>query len=431
MERFRLTPGIALACLIALPACNEAGAASRRLVRDSAGVQILESTRPLWNASNGWHLADEPSVEIGGMDVAPDYAVYQVRGALRLEGGRIIVADGGSSQLKLYGPDGQWLKSIGRSGEGPGEFRRIWDLERFGPDSLILWDSGNLRVSVHTIEGEFTRTFKMSGNQGDSRTYMPGPRLLVLDDRSILGIEWLNMAMAPEGTFRPVVMYFRFSPEGTKLGGLVSVPFTEFQIRHFGGALNNMPGRPTAMQPLLFGKHSDLTVSGGTVWVGTENTYSLDAYASEDGRLTRIIRNLAYEPRIVTDDQVRAERDRRSADVDSMVTRMPQMASSGWLDAQRENLNALRTPEHLPAYQDIRADRAGNIWVQEYAMPGTEALQWTVFDSEGQMLGTVDLPSGFTVFEIGNDYVLGDYIDDLGVEYVRVYALIKPESGGE
>ena len=51
---------------------------------------------------------------------------------------------------------------------------------------------------------------------------------------------------------------------------------------------------------------------------------------------------------------------------------------------------------------------------------------WTVFDARGRFLGDVTMPAGFTPFEIGADYVLGRWMDDLDVEYVHVYALDKP-----
>jgi hypothetical protein len=42
------------------------------------------------------------------------------------------------------------------------------------------------------------------------------------------------------------------------------------------------------------------------------------------------------------------------------------------------------------------------------------------------MLGTIDLAAGTTIHHIGPDFVLVGERDDLEIEYVRLYELIKP-----
>ena len=80
-----------------------------------------------------------------------------------------------------------------------------------------------------------------------------------------------------------------------------------------------------------------------------------------------------------------------------------------------------------PAFDEIRADGAGYLWVREYPMSAEEDVVWTVFDPEGRVLGLVETPAGLEVFEIGEDYVLGSAKDELGVEYVRVWGLSRED----
>jgi hypothetical protein len=49
-----------------------------------------------------------------------------------------------------------------------------------------------------------------------------------------------------------------------------------------------------------------------------------------------------------------------------------------------------------------------------------------VFDRHGVWLGQVTTRPGFSVQEVGTDYVLGNATDDAEVERVLLYALIKP-----
>ena len=68
----------------------------------------------------------------------------------------------------------------------------------------------------------------------------------------------------------------------------------------------------------------------------------------------------------------------------------------------------------------------GNLWVKEYSRPTDERPRWSVFDREGRWLGTVETPDGFRVQQIGPDWILGVEKDELEVEHVRMYPLVKP-----
>jgi hypothetical protein len=95
----------------------------------------------------------------------------------------------------------------------------------------------------------------------------------------------------------------------------------------------------------------------------------------------------------------------------------------------RDRLQELRDlpyPESMPAHGDIVVDADGNLWVEEYLPMGETDPKWSVFDSSHQLLGSVDLPPDFTVHQIGSDFVLGVWHDELDVEQVRSYELIKP-----
>ena len=51
-----------------------------------------------------------------------------------------------------------------------------------------------------------------------------------------------------------------------------------------------------------------------------------------------------------------------------------------------------------------------------------------MFDSEGLYLGVVETPPRFRIYEIGSDYLLGGWKDDLDVDHVRMYELVKGEN---
>lgn len=136
-----------------------------------------------------------------------------------------------------------------------------------------------------------------------------------------------------------------------------------------------------------------------------QDSYEIRAFAS-DGSLVRVVRRHGDLERPT------------QADLDEYYARryadLPDEDRRSSLDAVRD----MPLVESWPAFGEILADRAGYLWVREY-----EAAVWTVFDSEGRVRGLVETPAGVRIFEIGDDYLLGVWNDDRGVEYVRLYSL--------
>jgi sugar lactone lactonase YvrE len=71
-------------------------------------------------------------------------------------------------------------------------------------------------------------------------------------------------------------------------------------------------------------------------------------------------------------------------------------------------------------------DTDGNLWVADHPGAKTMPTPWAVFTTEGRLLGTVTMPEGFRVREIGSNYVLGQKADDTEIEHIVLYQLIKP-----
>lgn len=70
--------------------------------------------------------------------------------------GEVYVSDIGSQSVLVVGPDGRQLRSIGREGAGPGEFRFPRSLA-VSNDTLRLVDAGNGRALIFDTSGTFVR----------------------------------------------------------------------------------------------------------------------------------------------------------------------------------------------------------------------------------------------------------------------------------
>ncbi len=90
----------------------------------------------------------------------------------------LLLVDSRSNDLKVASSDGQVLRTIGRYGEGPGEFTSLYDAA-FLPDGRILAvDAGNSRASIFEAGGEFVTDFAIRGQ--NPRTVVPAGRATVM-----------------------------------------------------------------------------------------------------------------------------------------------------------------------------------------------------------------------------------------------------------
>src|SRR5690606_8629281 len=108
-----------------LTSMTQVGAAQELPVRiDSAGVQIVLNGS-IADAPIRYRIVPQPLVDIGGLSDHLDRELMEtaIVSINRLQQGELVVPNGHT--LQVYDGAGRWLRSHGRQGEGPQEFRQI------------------------------------------------------------------------------------------------------------------------------------------------------------------------------------------------------------------------------------------------------------------------------------------------------------------
>ena len=396
--------GAAALPFLLLWACASESEPPSTTVRDSVGITIVENSRVPQTDAGGWRVDPEPILTIGTVSGDPNYQMFTVNGALRLPDGRIVVANDGSQDLRIYDADGVYQSSIGGHGSGPGEFNSIWYLGRYGGDTLIVLDGYLRRISyLHPDDGFIRSTptdqelgliLIAQGNLADGRIVSGG------------GPIWGGPVEPQQGFSRDRTRFLVVGSDGSLEQDLGEFPGAEIYFR------SNENEAEVVMVP--FSKAPAGAAWGDLIYVGISDSYQILVYDS-GGDLLRIIR-LEQDPLPVT-----------SEDTETYIQeRVEQVVDAGERRRMEEVYRAPPPLDRMPAYRVFRTDVLGNLWVEEYRRPGDDIPTWTVFDPEGAVLGRVSLPAGLSVREIGEDYVLGVYTDDLDVEYVQMYRLERP-----
>jgi len=414
----------ATAILLAVAACDTAPAAVHTMHTDSAGIAIATVNTPLWGPGEGWTVDDDPLVEIGTVNGASEYEFAQVVGAVRLSTGHIVVADRGASELRGYDAEGRFLWRTGRPGEGPGEFGSLDFVGTMAGDSLVTFDNSLLRVQVFGPGGEMARTFPtaLSLSGGQPAGPVPDKAVAVVQGRLILRYLVLDGEM-PTGIVRwPKERVVALDLTDGATTSLLVLPGGEAEVhwRDNGGyshgryAFSNMP---------------EYGATAGRLAVIDTEAYSVRIVSPMDGAIEQIVRR-EVAPGAVTD-----------AVFDAHLNGIIEIAFPNPEDAPNEHVNGIRQmwrdfprAPTLPVLRSVHVDTAGNLWVAPYYIAGAEPPPFEVHAPDGTWLGSVALPPGLErgfvqyqapYMEIGGDYVLGVWTDELDVQYVRVYRLNK------
>lgn len=114
-----------------------------------------------------------PVLTVGVSDGDAGLMFNLVHSARRLADGTLLVADGGSREVRWYGVDGEPVRAVGRRGEGPGEFDGPLSLLPWPGDTVAVLDHGQRRLTLFGASGEVVRTHTASLDDTISLPWRP------------------------------------------------------------------------------------------------------------------------------------------------------------------------------------------------------------------------------------------------------------------
>ena len=377
-------------------------------VRDSAGIVIVENSGSVAEVGGTWSIAPEPETEIGTVQDDPHYQLFRVAGATRLSDGRIAVGNGGSQEIRIFDSEGAFLAAFGGRGEGPEEFSRLQLMGAMANDTLVVMDAALRRISLLHPDGGFGPQARISD---DVASYIL-PQGLFADGTILTGGAPIRGGPQEEGLGRNSTTYRSSNLDGSLATDFGEFPGQEFFFRRREGS----SGPRGTATPIPFGKIPLVAAAPNRLFFGSGDEWEVEAY-DLTGRLERVIR--LDRPRVPVTD----------TDIGRLIEWMVDTYASSEEAAQRlrQDTRELPVAEFRPPFGALEADLLGYLWAEEHRLPGDEVRKYTIFDAEGRVAGVVTLPERVAPLEIGADYLLGLYRDEVEVEYVRMYRLERPE----
>lgn len=208
-----------------------------------------------------WSLSGEPTVVIGVAQGPGPSTFHDIRGVVRAGPDVIVVADGGSKQIRVFSSAGEFLRSFGRDGDGPREFRAIAWLELCGGTAIVAYDSRRHRVTKWGTDGTLLSEFGVESPAGDLPPYQV--RCGTSGDFVVMAWPRVVGVSRDRGPYRPSVSIGVADQRG-RLNRLVG---------EFPGPERLRTERNDRPHP--FGKLTHVGIGPAGVYVGTADSFAV------------------------------------------------------------------------------------------------------------------------------------------------------------
>lgn len=366
--------------------------------RDSAGVRIIENA-DAQISSLAVIQVDSPGLRIGTVTGPAPYQLFDVRGVTQLSDGTIAVLNGGSHEIRFYDSTGGFLRSTGRHGNGPGEFRFPVGMVR-SADTLIVIDMSARRFTYIGPDGRLVRT-------KPSTVGLSG-FVAFLDSSTFLAAEPLRHRSEGEGIFqRPYVA--RAVDIESGVADTLGTFGTLAEMRTFAGEI-------VATTRVPFTVHPGFRVSDGEIYVAEGHTSDIRVF-DRDGQLIRVIRTTLAPSPVTAADYSRY--------VEHEIARLGMLPSTSEQAAHRGDLrriyDAMNPPSVEPYYDELFLTAENDVWVRRFNAFAADFQEWIRFSASGRVVEIIRLPATVRVRDMQESSALGVTVDSLGVEYVERY----------
>lgn len=432
-------------CTSLLLACGDVGTADDATGNDPAGADVLVTP------------VTEEVFTVGAIE-GEDWEIFGRIESVQFDAdGNLHIFDRQADRVVVVGSDGSFMRTVGKPGEGPGEFSSLIGLAVFRDGSYAAISFGS--IHLFDTNGEFTETVPT-----DASTGIP-MRAQALPDGRLLSTNTFRMSMP--GANRSVAISMSAESAGRRIEtfsldeGASELLYTAWELPEEGDNSGevSLSGSSAAVSismqmkpPRAFvpGLHAGV-LSDGRVAVVDSVGYRVKLVGME-GSVTGTVER-PITPTVVTGAIMEAERERRrtareegnagaSSGGGSFVT-VSGSRSSGAASTALSSINPddvqsinllggsiedMTFADEIPVINDIAVDWEDRIWVERTGENGQEPGLIDIMTPDGRYLGTLPV-DGLRIPGAFGPGGLMAYVelDEYEVQSVRVIRLVSLE----
>lgn len=367
---------------------------------DSSGTRLVTTLMAAWEDTVPLP-ASQPSVVIPAE--LPGTVIGSVAGAARLHSGELVVADGQGLQVLHFSRHGELLRVLGRTGDGPGEFRAIRTLSVLPGDTVAVYDPRLRRISLFPSDDAEPKYVTLGVGPPFEGTpievwALSGGILLVLDGGSLRDVMATGTSgpslVGPPARLRLVALDSRTSVtlfEGGRASEAIQDGST-FRLPIFGRAVHVAAGRSGQVALTTSERHAVYRFDSPSRQLAVLSTFpSADRAFSLDELSSLQIEVASWEA----------------------ANRAPNRTSPVLFRSELQ-------PTTRPAFADLLMAPSGVILARAFEPLRRRSREWWLVDPDGSFRGRLTAPGRGDILEIGDDYVITLSHDEYDVPTVEL-----------
>lgn len=370
-------------------------------------------------------------ISIGIADGDEKYMMGAIADVAVSASGDIYVWDRSVPAIRVYDATGKYVRTIGRLGSGPGEYRPGGALAIGRNGNLLMWDPGNARINVYSATGDVVTSWPTkSGSSGS----VEGRGLLTIDAGGITYAQSMFVIRQPGKPVDTRIGWIRFQPNGSPQDTVFTPPYPEERLLR-AEARGQFSTRVVPFMPNAYYELSPL----GYFVSGVSDRIALDI--NEPGKPVLSIRR-TVPPQAVT----ARERDSARADITAEMRKV--LPTWSW--------NGSDIPKTKPVYSSLTIASDGRLWVQlaegprakedsaalgrgqmmvmegrgggalrtvPWSCPSSGWMLFDIYEASGTYLGQVQVPARVDPIVMRGDFVWATTCNDDGVPSVGRYRI--------
>jgi len=317
-------------------------------------------------------LVLKEELSIGEKEGREEEMLYEPREIDADEDGNIYILDRKAIHIKVFDSRGKFVRTIGKKGQGPGEFENPSGIRITPQKEILVCDPRSRRVLFFSVDGQFLRQllagemWMFTRAKVDSKGNIVGSHT-IMDKVPKTELLKFNAEMEPLFTIAsmPIARYPDFNPY---------FPFFFYEV--------------TEEDNILWGKTTE---------------YEFRILSPEGKLVKRIVKD--YDPEKLT----REDREKRAKEI--------------WGDAPPSASDVrVKWPKNFPAFQECIMDDRGWLFVRTYEKTkDPEGSYYDVFDNEGRYIAKVFLTVRPRLLKAGKLYAIEE--DEEGFLTVKRYRI--------